>query len=99
MARPNFLSLGSLDEVAAGTAVSVAHLESWAAMIHGTFVGTASVQISFDGTNWINHPTFTDKTAPMVAAGTMRVKQVRLNCTAYTSGDIAATVSGEDSGA
>lgn len=59
----------------------------------GAFVGSAIIQTSEDGTTWA-----TGGGAVAVTAGGLNIQQItlkqyiRLNCTAYTSGGIQATI-------
>lgn len=53
-------------------------------LFSGTFVATLKVEVSYDGTNWAQFG------ADVTAVGTVKidipVKQVRVRCSAYTSG-------------
>jgi len=58
----------------------------------GAFVGSAILQTSEDGTTWATATGAAAVTAPGVAIQNITLKQyLRLNVTAYTSGDIQAT--------
>lgn len=58
----------------------------------GAFVGSAVVQTSQDGTTWATATGATAVTAGGVNIQVITLAQfVRLNCTAYTSGNIQAT--------
>lgn len=103
MGKPVFLTLVAaddglpIDEVEVTDAVDISHLEDWNMLLGGTFVGTVSVEVSFDGgTTWVAHPDMAAKTVPVVVPGAMRVQQVRANCTAYTSGNPLIMISGTD---
>lgn len=98
MAKPVFMDLGSLTSVVAGSAFDVSHLEEVAAMIGGTFVGTCSIEASFDaGANWVAVPGVLDgATTPQALAIPFRCQQIRMNCTAFTSGTIEGKASGSD---
>jgi hypothetical protein len=97
MGKPNFRTVGTLNAVETTPAIDVSHLEEWSAMASGTFVGTLSIEVSFDGgASFVPHPDMTAKTAPFVAVGGMRVQQIRGNMTAFTSGAAEILVSGTD---
>lgn len=70
--------------VAAGPAVALRPDESATVYLTGTFTATVQMQVSLDGTNWLN-----DGSA-LTAAGTLLISKaanyVRANVTAYTSG-------------
>lgn len=84
-------SLGDCDAVEAGAAAAVEELRDASVTVSGTFVGTVAVQISHDGTEYVNAAAAV--TAPAVI--TIPVcKSVRLNCTAFTSGVIKGRVGG-----
>lgn len=89
-------SLGSLVATGAATAAEVAHFEDVGVLVSGTFVGTCEIQVSFDGTTFVSHPTLTAKTAPFSGLIGFPCKAVRLNCTAYTSGTISGSGGGRD---
>lgn len=84
----------------AGTAVDVSHLEKVTVTLVGTFVGTYALQISQDGTNWVNAVTdgnaAASATAPAawVLANTS-AKFMRINCSAFTSGQGVALYGGQ----
>ena len=96
MGKPNFIALADLTGVAVTAAVDISHLEEFHALIGGTFVGTVSVEVEFGDGVWVAHPDMTGKTAPIVVPGAMRARQVRGNCTAFTSGTIEIRISGTD---
>lgn len=92
------LDLGTLAAVAAGATFSTTGLgflpgESVKAEIfspNGAFVGTARIQTSVDGTVWTdvgpaNHTTPGYNTFMIVLSNF-----IRLNCTAFTSGNVKA---------
>lgn len=85
-----------LGSITATDAIDVEHVENTAVIIGGTFTGTVSLQISFDGSTWINHPTINGKTAAFAGTVGFRCKALRMNCTAYSSGTIKTAVSGDD---
>lgn len=59
----------------------------------GAFVGSAVIQTSEDGTTWGTGTGAVAVTAPGVNIQSVTLKQfIRLNCTAYTSGNIQATI-------
>lgn len=74
--------------------VEVSDLETAHYWVVGTFVGTLQVQISPDGTNWVNEGSAL--TAPGYVAIPAAAKQVRGDCTAYTSGTIEGVITGVD---
>ena len=104
MGKPVFLTLVAaddgldIDEVEVTDPVDISHLEDYTVMIGGTFVGTLSIELSFDGgTTWVVHPDMSAKTAPVVVPhGGIRTQLLRANCTAYTSGTPKVLVSGTD---
>lgn len=97
MGRPRFEALDDLGAVAATAGVDMSALEDAAVMVGGTFVGTYSVELSFDnGATWVPHPDHTGETAPKVCVIGMRAQQVRVNCTAYTSGTLESNLGGTD---
>lgn len=98
MSRYRALNLGSLTAVSAGDPVDVAELEEIGVLVGGTFVGTVSIEVSFDGATFVPHPDFTGKTAPFSGKIGFPVKQVRANCTAYTSGTLVCAGGGRDEG-
>lgn len=96
MSKPYFANLQDLDAQENGAAVDVSHLEEIAVLAGGTFVGTVELQVSFDGTTFVPHPTLTGKTAPFSGAVGFRCKQIRMVTTAYTSGTVKCAYSGSD---
>ena len=97
MGKARFVNLGDLASTTNTTAVDVSELESVAVAVGGTFVGTFSIEVSFDeGVTFIPHASGTGKTAPFVLDLGMRVQQVRVDCTAYTSGTMNCGLSGTD---
>lgn len=74
--------------------VDVSDLETASYWVFGTFVGTVQMQVSPDGTNWV------DEGSPVSAAARISIpqeaKQARLDCTAYTSGTIESAITGID---
>lgn len=92
------VSIGSLTSAAASAAVTTQSAGLLAgetvpvlvASPTGAFVGTASLQTSPDGTTWTNAgPSLTTAGVQLVALPLSNF--VRLNCSAFTSGSIAAT--------
>lgn len=96
MSKPAFLPLADLTGTGQTAAVEIAHLEEAAIVVGGTFVGTFELEVSPDGTMWVPHATITGKTAPFAGEIGYRCKQVRLSCTAHTSGTIESFVAGSD---
>ena len=86
--------LADLTGTGQNAGVEVSDLESSAVWIVGTFVGTAQMQVSPDGTNWVDEGAAL--TTPGKVAVPDYVKQVRVDCTAYTSGTIESLVTGID---
>jgi hypothetical protein len=74
---------GGFDAVETGQVVDVASAEEIGYLVGGTFVGTIKIEVSFDGTTFVE---LASLTAPGVALITVPVKQVRARCSAYTSG-------------
>lgn len=64
--------------------------------VSGTFVGTVQAEVSADGTEFSKYGTAL--TAPGVVEITGPCKNVRANCTAFTSGTIKSRLSGIDAG-
>lgn len=59
----------------------------------GAFVGSAQLQTSVDGTTWVNATGSTAVTGPGLNIQAITLAQyLRLNVTAYTSGNIQATI-------
>lgn len=96
MSKPFFAALQDLDAVENGAALDVSHLENVAVVVGGTFVGTWALQVSPDGTLWVEHATITGKTAAFAGEVGYRCMQVRTVCSAHTSGTIEGFVSGDD---
>lgn len=97
--KPYFASIhpatgGGFDAVEVGVAVEVSDYDTVGCFVGGTFVGTVQIEVSFDGTNWAAYGAAL--TAPGTVAITIPVKQVRANCTAYTSGLAVAYVGAKD---
>lgn len=86
-----FTALGS---VTVTPAFDVRHLEELVVQISGTFVGTAQIEISQDGTNFAQFGA--NQTAPAVVQITVPCQQVRVRCSAFTSGSIVSTYGGRD---
>jgi hypothetical protein len=58
----------------------------------GAFVGSGVIETSEDGTTWATATGATARTGPALAIQEITLKQkIRLNITAYTSGDLQAT--------
>lgn len=78
--------------VAAGAACDVSDLERKCVYVSGTFTATVQIQLSADGTNWVNEGT------ALTTAGNLEItkpaRYIRANTTAYTSGTPAALVVG-----
>lgn len=87
-------AVGNLTSVATTPAVEVSDLESAALWLTGTFVGTAFLQVSPDGTTWVDEGS--SLTAPGRFVIPAYAKQVRGRCSAFTSGTLAFQVTGKD---
>lgn len=78
--------------VTAGAMCDVSDLERKCVYLTGTFVATVQIEISSDGTNWVNEG------AALTTAGTLEItkpaRYLRANTTAFTSGTPAAQVVG-----
>ncbi len=97
MGRGRFAAMDDLAAVAATAGLDISELESASVSVGGTFVGTYSIELSFDaGATWVPHPDATGLTAPKIQALGMRAQQVRVNCTAYTSGTLECDMGGTD---
>lgn len=58
----------------------------------GAFVGSGVIETSEDGTTWATATGAAARTAPALDVQVITLKQkIRLNITAYTSGDLRAT--------
>ena len=94
---------GSFSDIASATntdPVDVSHLETIYAAGTGTFVGTWALQFTMDdlagSPNWHTHPTITGKTAAFNAEVGFRCRGIRLIFTAWTSGTLEGSYSGDD---
>ena len=98
MSRPHQISLPVPQAVQAGAPVSVEAFRGVNVQVTGTFVATLDIQASLDGTNWssvvvgVSAPAY--EFIPNLIA-----KAIRVNVTAYTSGQPVATVGGFDENA
>jgi len=94
MAKQRSTAMADIGAVAANAAVSVEDLESADVYVFGTFVATAQVQESPDGTNFVNVG------SALTAAGKVAIsksaKSVRVDVTAYTSGTVKSAAAGRD---
>lgn len=96
MARQT-MNLGDFTGTGAGTGVPVdADLSRATVSIYGTFVGTMTLQVSHDGTNWVaarnRAGTAISSTTPTSFGFAGDASFVRGNCTVYTSGTISVRV-------
>jgi hypothetical protein len=97
------LDLGTLAAVAAGASLATTGLgflpgESVKAEIfspNGAFVGTARIQTSVDGTVWTDVGPATHTTPGFNTYMITLANFIRLNCTAFTSGNVKAVVVNE----
>jgi hypothetical protein len=87
-------ALADLSGTGQNAAVDVSDLETCAMWVSGTFVGTLQMQISADGSSWVNEG------SPVTAAAKIDIPAtahyVRGDCTAHTSGDIVMNITGID---
>lgn len=93
--------IGGLTGTGVGSAVNVEALEDIVAVVGGTFVGTYSIEGSMDGTTFyaltdVFGNSLAGLTAGVAAQLPAGLKEVRLNCTAFTSGSIDGAVGGLD---
>lgn len=102
MGKSKFGTMTELGEVADGDAVDVSNLEKLGVNVAGTFVGTWVLEQSFDaGVTWAQAPA---NAAGVTATGTapkaynfdVVPQQIRVNCTAWTSGAINPSYAGKD---
>ena len=102
MSALSIIAVPAVGSAAAGTAVASPQEVGQApgrdavAVIHspgGAFVGTIKLQVSDDGSAWTDAATAQAMTGPGIAfIPHAAARNYRLNCTAYTSGSIAATI-------
>jgi hypothetical protein len=102
MSKHTSIALGDMDAVEVSPNVgNVESLEAVVAVAAGTFVATYSIEGSIDGTTWaavsdIHGNSLAGLTAPTARQLPVGYKQIRMNCTAYTSGTITGSVGGLD---
>ncbi len=96
MSKKRFGSFTDLGSATESDPVDVSDLEAIYVVGYGTFVGTWELQFSMDGVSFNTHPTITGKTAAFSGAVGFLCKQVRIACTAWTSGTIESDYSGKD---
>jgi hypothetical protein len=89
------LSVVAPASVTTGTAVDVSDMTSAVVAVNAIGVGTYAVMVSHDGASFVQHGS--SLTADGKVAIDDAVIKVRVDCTAYTSGTPAATVSGVQS--
>ncbi len=95
MARQAERALTDLTGTGQNAGVTISDLESSTMWVVGTFVATAQVQVSPDGTNWVNEGSAL--TAPgRVLLTSEEGKQARIDVTAFTSGTIESIITGKD---
>jgi hypothetical protein len=94
MPKQRVTALGDLVGVATTPAVDISANEESDLYINGTWVGTVQPEVSADGTNF--NAVGSALTAPAIVALPKTAKQVRLDCTAFTSGTIESQVGGRD---
>ena len=74
--------------------INVSDLDACAMYVQGTFVGTVQLQISSDGSTYVNEGSAV--TVPDRIAIPADAKFTRIDVTAWTSGTIESVVSGRD---
>lgn len=79
--------------VAAGAGISVEGASSIDVQMVGPYTATIDIQVSNDGTNWVDASSGTGVAAGSWTRVLERPKYLRLNTTAYTSGTPRAFVS------
>ncbi len=88
----------SFTATGAGSSIMLYNGDSFTYSVSGTFVGTVIVERSFDGTNYT--PTVvtstTSASGQIIGDGSGRQPLYRFRCTAYTSGTIVTSITGND---
>lgn len=84
-------SVEAPDAVAAGAATDVSDLFSMQAQLYFTGTGTYQFQVSYDGTNFVNHGSALTAAGVVATAIPDAVKKVRWNCTVDTSATAQAS--------
>lgn len=101
MGKQRSIALDDLTATGATAGVSVKDFESLIIVVGGTFVGTYTIEGSMDGTNFAAlTDTYGTSLAGLTAARAAQLPagltQVRVDCTAYTSGTIESDAGGID---
>lgn len=101
MSRYFSYALDDLTATGASSAASVEALDVVCVAVTGTFTATYSIEGSIDGTNFaaasdIHGNSLAGLTAPTAVQMPAGYKQLRVNCTAFTSGTIESDVGGKD---
>jgi hypothetical protein len=94
MPKQRFVALADLGSVAINTPGFCGDLEFAQLFVTGTFVGTAVVEASGDGTNYA--PVAAGLTAPGIVTLPSGAQKARLNVTSWTSGTIKSHIAGRD---
>ena len=94
MSKHSVATAVALGSVTTNAAIDVSNSENSSYWVCGTFVGTVKLQVSPDGTNWVDSGSAV--TAPAIIAIPRAAKFARLNCTAWTSGSIEGFVTTVD---
>lgn len=85
-------SVAVAKSVTAGASCDVSDLDRKCVYVSGTFTATVQIQLSADGSNWVNEGT------ALSAAGTLEItkpaRYLRANTAAYTSGTPVAQIVG-----
>lgn len=96
IAVPARAAAGAGTAVVSGLDVSAAIGKTGVAILAspgGAFIGTGKLESSDDGTTWVDAVAAQAMAAPgTYVMPVIGAKQYRLNCTAYTSGSISATL-------
>ncbi len=94
MSKYHTRALADLVATGQNAGITISDLESADMYIFGTFVATVQVQVSPDGTNFVNEGSAVTAGARVALPDT--AQQVRLDVTAFTSGTIESAVGGLD---
>lgn len=88
---PTVTTVAVPTSVAAGAAIDVAQVFEWDPFVQiaGTFTATYKIELSNDGTTWVQDGA--DITAAVTQKVTGRAKFLRIRCSAYTSGTPAGS--------
>ena len=91
------ISLGTLSAqgIVASSGAQVAAAAKLSIQVFGTFSATYNVEGTLDGTNWA--PLLTGATTAQIVTVVTPILQVRVNCTAWTSGSLGCVYRGFES--